>query len=80
MADTKNKVIALIAETLAQPEESITETKHFIDDLGADSLDLVEIMMAIEENLGVAIPESEQEKIKTVGDVISFVENHPPQA
>ncbi|MDR2560795.1 MAG: acyl carrier protein [Holophagales bacterium] len=76
MADTKSKVIALIAETLAQPEESITENKHFIDDLGADSLDLVEIMMAIEENLGIAIPENEQEKIKTVGDVIAFVENH----
>jgi acyl carrier protein len=77
MADTKNKVIALIAETLAVPEENITESKHFIDDLGADSLDLVEIMMAIEENLGIAIPENEQEKIKTVGDLIAFVENHP---
>jgi len=77
MADTKNKVIALIAETLAVPEENITESKHFIDDLGADSLDLVEIMMAIEENLGIAIPENEQEKIKTVGDVIAFVEKHP---
>jgi len=76
MADTKSKVIALIAETMAQPEESITESKNFVDDLGADSLDLVEIMMAIEENLGVQIPESEQEKMKTVGDVITFVENH----
>jgi acyl carrier protein len=76
MADTRNKIIALIAETLAQPEESITENKHFIDDLGADSLDLVEIMMAIEENLGIPIPENEQEKIKTVGDVISYIENH----
>jgi len=77
MADTKSKVIALIAETLARPEEDIKENKHFIDDLGADSLDLVEIMMAIEEHLGIAIPENEQEKIKTVGDLIAFVENHP---
>jgi len=68
------KVIAIIAETLAQPESSIAESKHFLEDLGADSLDMVEIMMAAEENLGVAIPENVQERIRTVGDAIDYLE------
>ena len=64
MADVRKKVIAIIAEQLAKPEDSIQESSHFVDDLGADSLDTVEIIMAI------------QEKIKTVGDAISYIEKH----
>jgi acyl carrier protein len=76
MAEIRKKVIAIIAEQLAKPEDSITETSHFIDDLGADSLDTVEIIMAIEEAFGIEIPEAEQEKIKTVGDAISYIEKN----
>ena len=71
---TRKKVIAIIAEQLAKPEDSISENSHFVDDLGADSLDTVEIIMAIEEAFGIEIPEKEQEKIRTVGDAISYIE------
>ncbi|MDR0498532.1 MAG: acyl carrier protein [Holophagales bacterium] len=77
MSETRKKVIAIIAEQLAKPEDSIVESSNFVDDLGADSLDLVEIIMAIEEAFGVEIPENEQEKIKTVGDAITYIEKHP---
>ena len=76
MAETQKKVIAIIAEQLAKPEDSISESSHFVDDLGADSLDLVEIIMAIEEAFGLEIPEGEQEKIKTVGDAIAYIEKN----
>jgi acyl carrier protein len=77
MSESKKKVIAIVAEQLAKPEDSISESSHFIDDLGADSLDLVEIIMTIEESFGLEIPESEQEKIKTVGDAVAYIENNP---
>ena len=74
MAEIRKKVIAIVAEQLAKPEDSITESSHFADDLGADSLDAVEIIMAIEEAFSVEIPESEREKMSTVGDVIAYIE------
>jgi acyl carrier protein len=76
MAETQKKVIAIIAEMLGKPEDSINESSHFVDDLGADSLDLVEIIMAIEEAYGLEIPEGEQEKIKTVGHAVAYVEKN----
>ena len=76
MAEIRKKVIAIIAEQLAKPEDSISENSHFVDDLGADSLDSVEIIMAIEEAFGIEIPESEQEKIRTVGDAISYIDKN----
>ena len=76
MAETRKKVIAIIAEQLAKPEDSISESSHFVDDLGADSLDTVEIIMAIEEAFGLETPETEQEKIRTVGDAITYIEKH----
>jgi len=76
MAEIQKKVIAIIAEQLAKPEDSISESSHFVDDLGADSLDQVEIIMAIEEAFGLEIPENEQGKIKTVGDAITYIEGH----
>ncbi|HQL47953.1 MAG TPA: acyl carrier protein [Holophaga sp.] len=76
MSETRKKVIAIIAIQLAKPEDSITESSHFVDDLGADSLDTVEIIMAIEEAFSLEIPESEQEKIRTVGDAISYIEKN----
>ena len=76
MAEIRKKVIAIIAEQLAKPEDSISEGSNSVDDLGADSLDTVEIIMAIEEAFGLEIPESEQEKIHTVGDAIAYIEKH----
>jgi len=76
MADIKKKVIAIIAERLAKPEDSIDESSHLVDDLGADSLELVEIIMEIEEQFGLTIPEGEADKIKTVGNAIAYVEKH----
>jgi acyl carrier protein len=76
MAEIRKKVIAIIAEQLAKPEDAISGNSHFVDDLGADSLDTVEIIMAIEEAFGVEIPESEQEKIRTVGDAVTYVEKN----
>ncbi len=74
MSEVKSKVISIIAEQLAKPEESIKETSRFIDDLGADSLDTVELVMAFEEEFGVEIPDDAAEKILTVKDAIAFID------
>ncbi len=74
MDEIRNKVIAIVAEQFAKPEDSITESSHFADDLGADSLDAAEIVMAIDIAFGVEIPESEQQKMRTVGNVIEYIE------
>ena len=76
MSETQTKVIGIIAEQLARPVDSITESSHLVDDLGADSLDQVEIIMAIDEAFGTEIPEEEQGKIKTVGDVVAYIDKH----
>ena len=76
MAEIRKKVIAIIAEQLAKPEDSITESSHFVDDLGADSLDTVEIIMAIEEAFGIEIPDEDAEKIATVKAAIEYIEKH----
>ena len=76
MADVRKKVIAIIAEQLAKPEDSIQETSHFVDDLGADSLDTVELVMAFEEEFGCEIPDDAAETILTVGDATKFLEKN----
>ncbi len=76
MADVRKKVIAIIAEQLAKPEDSISESSHFVDDLGADSLDTVELVMAFEEEFGVEIPDDAAEKILTVKDAIDYLSAH----
>lgn len=76
MSEVKNKVITIIAEQLAKSEDTIKETSRFIDDLGADSLDTVEIIMAMEEAFGLEIPDTEQDKIKTVGDAINYIQKN----
>lgn len=67
------KVKELIAENLGVDAADITENSSFKDDLGADSLDLFELVMALEEEYGVEIPTEELEKIATVGDVINYI-------
>ena len=73
--DVSGKVKKMVADHLGIDESKITEEANFIDDLGADSLDTVELVMAFEEEFGSEISDSEAEKILTVGDAIKFIEN-----
>nr|WP_173400181.1 acyl carrier protein [Acetivibrio straminisolvens] len=70
------KVRKIIAEQLGVEEDEITMESSFIDDLGADSLDIVELIMALEEEFDLEIPDSEAEKISTVGDVVEYIKNN----
>ena len=70
-----SKVKKIVADHLGIDESKVTEEAAFIDDLGADSLDTVELVMAFEEEFGTEISDSEAEKILTVGDAIKFIEN-----
>lgn len=69
------KVKSIIAEQLGVKQEEVTSEASFIDDLGADSLDTVELVMALEEEFGVEIPDEEAEKITTVGAAIKYIED-----
>jgi len=73
--DVASKVRKIVAEHLGIDEAKVTEEASFIDDLGADSLDTVELVMAFEEEFGSEISDSEAEKILTVGDAIKFIES-----
>ena len=73
--DISIKVKKIVADHLGIDEVKIQDDSSFIDDLGADSLDTVELVMAFEEEFGAEISDSEAEKILTVGDAIKFVEN-----
>ena len=76
MADNvADKVKKIVADHLGIDDAKVTEEASFIDDLGADSLDTVELVMAFEEEFGSEISDSEAEKILTVGDAIKFIEN-----
>lgn len=70
------KVKKIIVEQLGVSETSVTDEASFIDDLGADSLDIVELIMALEEEFDIEIPDSEAEKVATVGDVVEYIKNH----
>ena len=73
--DVAGKVKKIVADHLGIDESKVNEEASFIDDLGADSLDTVELVMAFEEEFGSEISDSEAEKILTVGDAIKFIEN-----
>ena len=73
--DVASKVKKIVADHLGVDETKVNEGASFIDDLGADSLDTVELVMAFEEEFGSEISDSEAEKILTVGDAIKFIEN-----
>ncbi|HDL10217.1 MAG TPA: acyl carrier protein [Candidatus Omnitrophica bacterium] len=68
------RVKKIISEQLNVKEDEITESSSFVDDLGADSLDTVELVMAFEEEFGIEIPDEDAEKIRTVGDAIKYIE------
>jgi len=74
MASTAERVKDIIVKQLGVKPEEVTDDASFTDDLGADSLDLVEVVMALEEEFGAQIPDEEAEKIKTVGDAIKFID------
>jgi acyl carrier protein len=73
--DVSSKVKKMVADHLGVEEAKVTEEANFMDDLGADSLDTVELVMAFEEEFGSEISDNEAEKILTVGDAIKFIES-----
>ena len=76
MSETADRVKKIVVEHLGVETEKVTEEASFIDDLGADSLDIVELVMAFEEEFGVEIPDDAAEKISTVKDAIDFIDSN----
>lgn len=70
------KVKEIIVEQLNSPENTVTLEASFIDDLGADSLDIIELIMALEEEFDMEIPDADAEKIVTVNDVVEYIKNN----
>lgn len=77
--DIEAKVKKIVAEQLQVEPEKVTPEASFVDDLGADSLDIVELVMAFEEEFGMEISDEEAEKIQTVNDVIQYIKAHTQQ-
>lgn len=75
MSETASRVKAIIVEKLGVDENQVTEKASFTTDLGADSLDTVELIMEFEKEFGITIPEDQSEKIATVGDAIAYIES-----
>ena len=76
MSDTADRVQKIVVEHLGVEADKVTQDASFIDDLGADSLDIVELVMAFEEEFGVEIPDDAAEKITTVKDAINYIDEH----
>ena len=76
MSTVVERVTKIVVEQLGVAEDQVTPTASFVDDLGADSLDTVELVMALEEEFNTEIPDEEAEKIGTVKQAIDFIENH----
>ena len=76
MSETANRVAAIIVDKLGLSAEQVTPEASFTADLGADSLDTVELIMEFEKEFGISIPDDQAEKIATVGDAVSYIEEH----
>ncbi len=76
MSDIAERVKKIVVEHLGVDEGKVTEDASFVDDLGADSLDTVELVMAFEEEFGIEIPDDAAEKIVTVKDAIAYIQQH----
>jgi len=76
MASTDEKIKQIIVEQLGVDEAEVTATASFVDDLGADSLDIVELVMAFEEAFDMEIPDEDAEKIRTVQDAVDYISKH----
>ncbi|MGB1159208.1 MAG: acyl carrier protein [Porticoccaceae bacterium] len=74
MSNIEERVIKMVAEQLGVKEEDIQATSSFVDDLGADSLDTVELIMALEEEFDAEIPDEDAEKIATVQDAVNYIQ------
>ena len=72
----EQKVISIIAEKLGKKKEQINLKTNLVEDLGADSLDVVELIMTFEDEFGVTLPDEDVAKMKTVGDVVTYLKNH----
>lgn len=70
----EQRVIEIVCEHLAVDKEKVSRTTSFVDDIGADSLDIVELVMELEEEFDIQIPDDQAEKIKTVGEAVDFIE------
>jgi acyl carrier protein len=75
-SEVEAKVKEIVCEQLGVSEDEVSPNASFIEDLGADSLDIVELVMALEEEYDLEISDEEAEKIRTVGDVVTFIESH----
>ena len=80
MSDVANRVKKIVVEQLGVEAEKVVEAASFIEDIGADSLDTVELVMAFEEEFGCEIPDDAAEKIQTVGDAVKFLEKNASAA
>ena len=76
MSSTEDRVRRIVCEQLGVGEEEVTLSASFIDDLGADSLDTVELIMEFEKEFNIAIPDEQAENIQTVGEAISYIEEN----
>ena len=78
MADktVEQRVKEIVVNQLNVNEEQVTPSAHFMNDLGADSLDTVELVMAFEDEFGIDVPDEDSEKLTTVGDVVSYITSH----
>lgn len=76
MSDVNSRVISIIVDKLGVSEDEVNAEANFTNDLGADSLDTVELIMEFEKEFNIAIPDDQAEKIQTVGDAISFIEGN----
>ena len=74
MEVSQDKIKQIIADQLGVKKEEVVDSAKFVDDLGADSLDTVELVMALEEEFGIEIPDEEAEKLITVGDALRYIE------